>query len=238
MIVYARPRTSQAYPRNSAVQTFDPDFKNRVTIYTKVPKNGGIVPDHIIRTYLSNGMWAVGGLVFNGARIGLYLDHPEPRTKSYSDIIAETYPDQSTGTTLLDRVLAVGVDEDGSSARFGIKDMIFENNIQYGFEFIELTLRIWNQITGEKDDHIIVAVKVPKKGNISSAFILKQPLRIPPQSWCRWQRQVASKQNKLSNLVRNIEAVVSDWYNSDTDVMDRNEDQRGEAYWKQMHESR
>ena len=112
----------------------------------------------------------------------------------------------------------MGPVELGSTVRFGIKDMIYEHGVQYGFEFIDLNLQVYNQITGEKDHHIIVGVKMPEKMNVSSAFILKQPINMPPLSWYRWQRHVTSETNKLKNLVSNVSNVVSDWYESETAI--------------------
>jgi hypothetical protein len=225
LIVYARPKISRTYPRGSVVETFDPDLKNRITIFTEVPRKG-IVDASMHQRITSvlgpqNGVkdkWCVGTLRFNGARIGLCFDHPEPRTKSYSHVWTETFPQEPTGTTLLDKVLHMGPVELGSTVRFGIKDMIYEHGVQYGFEFIDLNLQVYNQITGEKDHHIIVGVKMPEKMNVSSAFILKQPINMPPLSWYRWQRHVTSETNKLKNLVSNVSNVVSDWYESETAI--------------------
>jgi hypothetical protein len=157
-------------------------------------------------------------LRFNGALIILYFDNPQPRSRSYSQVWTETFPQGPTGTTLLDKVLQIGAVETGSNARFGIKDMIYEHGIQYGFDFITLNLKVYNLITGEKDHHIIVAVKMAQsaKMNVASAFILKQQIKMPPLSWYKWQKHTNNETNKLKNLVSAVANVVSDWYDSES----------------------
>jgi hypothetical protein len=214
VIVYARPKTSRSYPRRSAIETFDPKFANRIKIETEGPKDGGMDAARIKKN-LDDGFWGVGSLRFNGARVNLSFEPPSPGSKEESHVSTDaSEKDTPDLTTLLGKVLAWGPRPHESTALFGIKTTVLENNVQYGFNFIALNLAVYNQKTGLEDIHHIVGVKVPAKGDISSAFILKQPLVFPHLSWYRWHTHLnESRRNPdLRALLPAVEREVSDWY--------------------------
>jgi hypothetical protein len=214
VIVYARPKTSRSYPRRSAIETFDPKFANRIKIETEDPKGGGMDAARIKKN-LDEGFWGVGSLRFNGARVNLSFEPPSPGSRGESHVCTDaSQKDAPDLTTLLGKVLELGARPHGSTARFGIKTTVFENDVQYGFNFIALNLAVYNQKTGFEDIHHIVGVKMPAKGDVSSAFILKQRLVFPHTSWYRWHTHLNESRRNLNlrTLLPAVEREVSDWY--------------------------
>jgi len=209
LVVYARPKTSNSYPRGSATEVFDPNFElRRITIHTDVPKKGH--PDERkIKYYLSQGYWAFGMLRFNGIRLGLAFDGPETREKDKAEVYVENFDDVVGLTGFFEKAVDCGCHPHGSTARFGIKEMFYENHVQYGFQFIELNLAVVNQITRVKDFHHVVAIKLPKKRDVASSFLLKQPIAMPHYSWYQFQRHVTRDLIKLGGTA-DVEKVASD----------------------------
>jgi hypothetical protein len=73
----------------------------------------------------------------------------------------------------------------GASIAFGMKAMdeswseSRERQVIYGFHFIKLEIPLDNPVSGEIERQLFVAVKIPREGDISSAYILKQEIDIP-----------------------------------------------------------
>jgi hypothetical protein len=186
-----------------------------------------------IKDGLAHGFWGVGALHFNGARVDLYFEPPAQGRKSECRVCTETIgsgSDNLENPGQLDQVLCVGARTRGSIASFGIKDTVFENNIQHGFHFVTLNLAAWNLKTGEEDTHYIVGVKMPVRDDVSSAFILKQRLIMPPHSWYKWQTHlhVTPEQRKHGHLMPSAGAAkdISDGY-EETSSQERGEEQYG-----------
>ncbi|KAE9381582.1 hypothetical protein N431DRAFT_458158 [Stipitochalara longipes BDJ] len=232
VVVYARPKTSVSYPRGSAVEVFDPNLElRRITIHTDVPKKGH--PDEKrIRDYLSRGYWGCGMLHFNGIRLSLAFGPPESRRKDKAEVFIENFEDIENPTGIFENAVDYGCHLNGSTARFGVKEMIFENHVQYGFQFIELNLSVVNQITKLQDFHHVVAIKIPNKRDISSTFLLKQRITMPPISWYKFQKHITRELNKLGGLLANVEKVASDWYESEEYVPP--EVDGAKNFWKDM----
>jgi len=232
VIVYTRPKTSSSYPRGSAVELFDPILQvSHITVHSDVPRKGHL-DEKKARYYIAQGYWGYARLYFNGIRLGLAFDSPESRKTDTSEVFVENHQDIDNPEGVFENAVDYGCLPDGSTARFGVKEMAFENNMQYGFQFIELALCVVNQITRLKDIHHVVAIKIPKSRDVSSAFLLKQPIAMPPASWYRYQKHITGGKHKLGSLLANVEKVASDWYESDNHASPEKED--AEKFWRYM----
>jgi hypothetical protein len=215
VVVYARPKTSRSCPRGEGVETFAPNFQNRIEITTERPKEDSAEAARIGHIIANEGFFGVGVLYFNGRKIDLYFEPPYGSNKLVSEVRTETLKNEQKGiepANILDRVIDDGVRVEGSTARFGIKDMCHVFGIMHGFYFIALDLAIFNYNTGEPDIHHIIGVKLPDEGEVASAFILKQVVEFPHYSWYRWQKFTTQDELKRKALLPSVDKAVSDYY--------------------------
>jgi hypothetical protein len=102
----------------------------------------------------------------------------------------QTHIPHTNGKDGLGKLLELGVPEEGSTIRFGLKEMDREETEQgrvayYGFNFAELRLNCFHPRTGKPGHQLVVAVKLPKKDDVASSKILDQKILLALDVWIR-----------------------------------------------------
>lgn len=223
MVVHARPKISQSFPRGDGVETFEPNFQNRIEIKTERPRENSPEANKIGHLITNAGFFGVGALHFHGRKVDLYFEPPYQSEKFESLIRTETWQEQRVAkpSTVFDEVLDFGVREVGTVARFGIKDMATPFGVPHGFYFIALDLAVWNLKTGEQDFHHIIGVKMPENGEVASAFILKQAIEVPHYSWIRWKKYNTQEELRRKASLSAVDKEDVDDCEDEPDMQDR-----------------
>jgi len=190
IIVYTRQvGTKFDMQRQSA--TIPPSSENKIVLVTEPPAETNAAGTEVGQL-LASGHWAAAIINFKGMQCLVGCDKLPEKVSRFNRHICHakvklTDGDESkcddnpfTGRKMI---------HEGSSISFGLKVIEDKMNLKrgkkefWGFHFMKLEISCCKSDTGEAERHLLVAVRVPKDGNIASNFILRQPLRSYRDLW-------------------------------------------------------
>lgn len=180
--MYTRPvgAVFDGYAQSAIVS---PSTENRITIATEPPAGRSNI-GRIFQHAFQEGYWAAGTFVFEGMHCVLRCERlPENVARSNRNS-AHVKTELTRLEPATDKTVFGGrrPRDAGATISFGMKVMSEgwcesrEQHVFYGFHFLKIEIPIHNPAFGMAERQLIVAAKIPREGDIASAFILKQEL--------------------------------------------------------------